>query len=56
MRGTHVGLKKVRYFRGTRMTVETDPPVELQLDGDLAGHTPATFQLKRGALRVLTPR
>lgn len=53
VRGTFVGHPRVRYFRGTRLTVDADPPVPLQLDGDLAGSTPATFTIRPGCLPVV---
>jgi diacylglycerol kinase (ATP) len=54
LRGAHVGHPKVRFFRGAVLSVDSDPPMELQLDGDLVGSTPATFRLRPGALRVLS--
>ncbi len=53
LRGTHVTHPKATYFSGRCLRVETDPPVELQLDGDLVGTTPATFRVEPAALRVL---
>lgn len=55
LRGTHVTHPKVRYFTGQALAVEADPPTEVQLDGDSLGRTPATFQLRPGAIRVLVP-
>jgi len=54
LRGTHVGHPKVRFFRGAVLSVDSEPPMELQLDGDLVGCTPATFRLRPNALRVLS--
>ena len=56
LRGTHVGHAKVRYFTATSLAIETDPVIEIQVDGDLSGYTPATFQLKPSALKVLSLR
>jgi YegS/Rv2252/BmrU family lipid kinase len=55
LKGTHVTHPKVRYFRGRTLRVDSDPPADLQMDGDLIGRTPATFQIQPGAIRVLTP-
>jgi YegS/Rv2252/BmrU family lipid kinase len=55
LRGTHITHPKVRYFTGQALALESDPATDVQLDGDLVGHTPATFQLRPGAIRVLVP-
>jgi len=55
LRGTHITHPKVRYFTGQALALQADPPSEVQLDGDSLGHTPATFQLRPGAIRVLVP-
>jgi YegS/Rv2252/BmrU family lipid kinase len=52
-KGTHVTHPKVRYFRGRTLRVEADPPSGLMLDGDLIGHTPATFEIRPAAIRIL---
>lgn len=53
LRGTHIGHPKVRYFTGTELTLTADRPVEIAIDGDLIGTTPAKFELKPGALRIV---
>lgn len=55
VRGTFTGHPKVRYFRGTRMTLESEQPLPLQLDGELLGTTPATFTVRPQCLQVLAP-
>lgn len=52
-KGTHVAHPKVRYFRGRTLRVEADPPGGLMLDGDLVGQTPATFEIRPAAIRVV---
>lgn len=54
-RGWHVHHPKVRYFTARTLAVETDSPIEVQADGDFVGTTPARFQLRPQALRVLVP-
>jgi len=51
--GDHTAHPKVRYFAVTSVTVECEPQMEIQMDGELYGHTPVTFQLRPGALRVI---
>ncbi|MDQ3805972.1 MAG: diacylglycerol kinase family lipid kinase, partial [Acidobacteriota bacterium] len=55
-RGGHLANPKVRLARGTRARVETlggDPPLGVEADGDVRGHTPAEFRLVPSALRVV---
>jgi YegS/Rv2252/BmrU family lipid kinase len=55
LRGSHVNHPKATYLQGDALEVESDPPLELQLDGDLVGRTPASFRLQPGRLTVLAP-
>lgn len=54
-RGRHVGHPKVRYFTARTVAVETETAVDVQADGESIGHTPARFQVRPGALRMLVP-
>jgi len=54
-RGRHINHSKVRYFTARSLAVESDPPIEVQADGDFIGNTPAEFQIRPQALRVLVP-
>ena len=54
LRGMHTTHSKVRYFDVTSVTVECEPLMEVQMDGELYGHTPVTFQVRPGAIRVVT--
>ncbi len=38
------------------LEIETPRPVALQIDGDHAGYTPATFEVVPGALKVIIPQ
>jgi diacylglycerol kinase (ATP) len=51
--GTLVGDPAVRHVRAARVRVEADPPAEIQVDGQMAGRTPAVFSLLQQALRVV---
>jgi diacylglycerol kinase (ATP) len=53
--GGHVEEPSVRYFPTKRITVESDPPAVLDVDGDIFGTTPATFAVSPRAVRVLCP-
>lgn len=54
--GTHIAHPKVHYFPAASVGVESQPPMEVQLDGELFGSTPVTFQVKTGALEIVTNR
>lgn len=52
--GTHLGLADVRHARASRVEARPEPGAEvgLEVDGELVGRLPATFELLPGALRV----
>ena len=54
--GTHVGHPRVRYSTAVRMTVHSSAPLEIAADGELIGETPATCEIRPGALQVLVPK
>ena len=53
LKGIHTTHPKVRYFAATSVTVECEPLMEVQMDGELFGHTPATFRVMPRAIRVI---
>lgn len=52
--GRHTTHPLVRYFTARHVTVESNPAEEVAADGELIGHTPASFTVRPGALRVLS--
>jgi diacylglycerol kinase (ATP) len=46
----------VRYNTFKKVVIETKEPVAIQIDGDPAGHTPVTFEVAPGALKVIVPQ
>ena len=54
-RGTHLPHPKARALRGRAVTIETDEPVPVQLDGEQPGTTPVRFEVVPGALRLRVP-
>jgi diacylglycerol kinase (ATP) len=52
LEGIHTTHPKVRYFATSSVTVECEPLMEVQMDGELFGHTPARFRVIPGAIRV----
>lgn len=44
------------HLRGKEITLTSEPPIPVQLDGDLIGHTPARFSLLHRAVELIVPR
>ncbi len=55
-RGTHLPHPKAEALRGRVVTIETDEPVPVELDGEQPGTTPARFEVLPAALRLRVPR
>lgn len=53
--GRHLRHPHVHLLRGRTITISTDPPLPLELDGEIVGSTPATFALAARQVRVLVP-
>jgi diacylglycerol kinase (ATP) len=56
--GTHLGMQQVRHARARKVTARPVgiEEVKLEIDGELAGRLPATFEILPGALRVRCPK
>jgi YegS/Rv2252/BmrU family lipid kinase len=50
------GTSAIRYSRGRSITVETDDPLPVEMDGEQAGETPVTVEVAAGAISVMVPR
>lgn len=46
---------RVRRLSGARIELTSDAPAAFELDGEWAGHLPATFSVEREKLRVVVP-
>jgi YegS/Rv2252/BmrU family lipid kinase len=56
--GTHLGLREVQHARARRIQVSADNSSEqvlIEIDGELAGTLPATFEILPRALRLRVP-
>jgi diacylglycerol kinase (ATP) len=49
------GDERMLYLQAREITIEADPPVVMQVDGDPAGVTPLTARVVPGGVRVLVP-
>jgi YegS/Rv2252/BmrU family lipid kinase len=56
--GTHLGMRQVQHARARLVTARPtgSEEVKLEIDGELAGRLPATFEILPGALRVRCPK
>jgi len=52
-RGTHGQLGQVEFGRARRVEIVSDAPIGIEADGELAGATPAVFEIMPGALQVI---
>ena len=55
-RGTHLPHPKAELLRGSTVTVTSDGPVPVEIDGEQPGTTPVRFELLPRALRLRVPR
>lgn len=53
--GDFVRGRGVHYYGTTSVRIETDPPLEINVDGELVARTPELFSLAENALRVIVP-
>jgi diacylglycerol kinase (ATP) len=54
-RGTHLPHPKAELLRGRTVTVDSDVPLPVELDGEQPGTTPVTFEILPRALRLRVP-
>jgi diacylglycerol kinase (ATP) len=53
--GSFVEHEKVHHVTTRRVRVVTEPGLPVNLDGEIAATTPATFEVERNAVRVVVP-
>jgi diacylglycerol kinase (ATP) len=57
-RAAHGGFStsdRLLHFQARTLTIDADPPIAVQVDGDPSGETPVSMSVMRDALRVLVP-
>ena len=54
-RGRHLQHPAVTHLRATRVRLTATPIQEVDVDGELMGHTPVLFEVRPGELQVLVP-
>lgn len=55
-RGTQLAHDQVDWLRGGRITIHTERPMRVLVDGEIVTQTPATFRLIHQALPILKPQ
>jgi diacylglycerol kinase (ATP) len=54
--GSFIEHERVVHLTTRAVRLETEPALPVNLDGEVAGGTPGTFEVERNALRVVVPR
>ena len=54
-RGTHLPHPKAELLRGASVSVDSESPLPVQLDGEQPGTTPVRFEIVPHALRLRVP-
>lgn len=54
--GGFVNTSAARHYRTPRVTVETDPELAINLDGEIEQRTPQHFSVAENALRIVVPQ
>jgi YegS/Rv2252/BmrU family lipid kinase len=54
--GDFIKMEGVHHFRTSRVRLETDPELAVNIDGEVVARTPQDFSVVRNALNVLVPQ
>jgi diacylglycerol kinase family enzyme len=54
-RGTHLPHPKAELLRGRVVSIESEAPIPVELDGEQPGTTPVRLELLPSALRLRVP-
>jgi diacylglycerol kinase (ATP) len=49
-------MDNVHHFRTSRVRLETEPDLPINIDGELVTRTPQDFSVVQNALKVLVPK
>lgn len=56
MKGNHLSLPYITYFRTKRLTASCEPVSRVETDGEAVSGTPVTFEVVPAAVSVMVPR
>jgi YegS/Rv2252/BmrU family lipid kinase len=51
-KGEHIPHPDIEEFKRVKLSVTSDPPLLIEADGEVLGHTPATFEVIRDAIQL----
>jgi diacylglycerol kinase family enzyme len=54
--GDFIRMEGVHHFRTSRVQIETDPELAVNIDGEVVARTPQDFSVANNALHVLVPQ
>lgn len=54
-RGRHLSHPQLRFFTARSVGADADPPIDVQADGEIIGHTPVKMDIIPRGLKVLAP-
>lgn len=52
--GSFKTLKEVGLFKGTEITIDSEYPTPLECDGEVLGHSPASFSIIESGFRFIS--
>jgi diacylglycerol kinase family enzyme len=55
-RGKHLPHPRLEVLRGRTVSVDSDEPLPIEIDGEQPGTTPARFEIRPRALKLRVPR
>lgn len=55
-KGKHIYIEEVDHFSGQILDLRSDADVMIEMDGELVGKLPARFEVKPGALEIITKK
>lgn len=55
VKGEHEAIKYIEKYKCESVTIETEKPEPLNMDGDIIGSTPVTFKVIKNAINVFAP-
>jgi diacylglycerol kinase (ATP) len=54
-KGTHIYHKAVTFYQGRRIEIEAEHPLDIHMDGEMAGTTPVTLEVLPAMLNIIVP-
>lgn len=55
-KGTHIHHKAVTFYQGRTIEIKTERPLDIHMDGEMAGTTPVTLEVLHAILNIIVPK